>query len=306
MNKSYFILTGLVLAMLVLSACDDSGNDGSSRSNPFRTGTQSLLLSYENDRPPREVFADMQFDVSVRIQNTGEYDIPANSLSVSLQGFNHETYGLTQARQTVGREMIGTHFDVDRNIIQGDEEYVVFGPLRYNADLSVTLFGVPIQAVVCYPYGTRVESNLCIKRNPHQDNPGDVCKGNEQKSTFVSSAPVQVTPIRQTPRSNGLAFTFDVVHNGNGEIYGLPSEYCEGREEKNKILVEINGPEGISCGLLGGTNSGVITLGSSGSQITCSLDTSAATSDYVQEISINLKYNYRQQMTEVIDIKPVN
>ncbi len=308
MKKSYFLIVGIVFAMFLLSSCDGSSNGTATRGNPYRGGTESVALSFEQNMPPSETFSDISFDVAVKIRNTGEFIIPANTMSVRLEGFNHQTYGLTNPEQTVDRELRGTVYDVDRNVIQGDEEFIEFSNLRYGADLSVTLADVPIRAVVCYPYGTTANSNICIKRNVNRDNPGDVCAVNEQKTVHVSSGPVQVTSLQQSPRGSGsIAFNFQVEHKGVGELYSNTDDSCSDERERNKVLVTVNAPSGTSCSTLGGGTSGVITLTpGSGRLVTCTLDVSATSSDFVQEISVDLRYNYRQTITRTINIKPAD
>lgn len=308
MKKSYFLIVGVVFAMLLLSSCDGSENGTTTRGNPYRGGTESLSLSFEQNMPPSEIFSDMSFDVAVRIRNTGEFIIPANTLTVKLEGFNPETYGLSQSEQTVDRELRGTVYDHTRNVIQGDEEFVEFNNLGYGPDLSVTLADVPIRAVVCYPYGTTANSNICIKRNVNRDEPGDVCAVNEMKTVYVSSGPVQVTSVQQSPRGSGsIAFNFQVEHKGVGELYSNTDDSCVDDRERNKVLVTVNAPSGTQCSTLGGGISGVITLTpGTGRLVTCTLDVSGTTSDFVQEISIDLEYNYRQSITRTIDIKPAD
>ena len=314
MKKSYLFLS-LVLAVLVLSSCDGSNNNDTTRGNPYRGGTESLSISFEQGMPPRETFSDIPFDVSLRARNVGEYAIPSGALIVNLQGFDPSAYGKTvqYMTQTSDRELLGTIYDVNRNLIQGDEEYFDFMSFEYQSDLTVTLSNVPIRATVWYPYGTYAESNLCIKRDSSRDRPGDVCNINEAKSLFVSSGPVQVASFEQATRgSSSTSFSFRVVHRGTGELYD-PAVTFEnhGDRDRNKVRVTLGGVDNIDnlveCSALGGGTSGTVTLtDADGRLVTCTVDVSNVPSDYVQRMNIELEYNYKQSITSTIDIKPSN
>ena len=309
MKMSYLLFASFVLVALVLSGCDDSANDGVVRSNPFRGGTESVSIIFETDNPPRETFADIPFSVILKVRNTGEYTIPQNEFKVKIQGFNPDTYGLSvaQTERTANMDLLGTVFDVDRNVIQGTEDYIEFGPLGYRETLN-TLLQVPIQAIACYSYGTNVVSNICIKTDVSRDMPGDVCVVNENKPVYTSSGPIQVTSLKQSPRgSNTIAINFQVEHKGVGEFFN-PSvaASCE-LPERNRVFITVDGPAGIDCPALGGGSSGMVTLSeTTGRLISCTLDVSSASSNYVQPININIEYNYKQTIMRSVEIKPVN
>ena len=310
MKSSYIIFTGLVLAMLVLSGCDDDSNQTAARGNPFRGGTESVSLSFEPNDPPSETFIDVPFFAIIRIRNTGEYAIPQNEFRVKLEGFNPASFGLTsgQTEKTANTNLEGTIYDVDRNLYQGTEDYIEFGPMQYNQQLSVVLPNTPIRATACYSYGTNVISNICIKPNVNRDQPGDICKVNENKVVYSSSAPVQVTSIAQTPSgSNAIAINFRIEHKGIGEVFAKGEFSCDSsrREITNKVNVVVDAPAGLDCPSLGGGNSGTITLRDRDpTLVRCTLNIPAGTSAYVQPIGINLEYNYKQTIQRTIDIKP--
>ncbi len=302
MKKSIIIVT-IVAAMFVLAACDENGNNDEV-SNPFRGGTQSLSVSFEDENPPSEVFSDEDFYISMRISNQGEHTVPENDLTLRVQGINPDTYGLSEDRKTLSPSLRGTVYDPERNVVEGDEEYIEFGPLQYDGTPSATLSDQPIQAAACYSYGTEALSSICIKEDISSDDPGDVCAVNEDKTVYNSAGPVQVTSFSQSRRgSNSIAFSFDVEYVGTGDLYG-PSSSPSCEDEEDEVYVDIDAPSGTDCSRLGGGTSGTLRLSGGSRMVSCELDVSDVTSSYIEQVGIELDYSHRQVMTTTLDVRP--
>ena len=308
--RKHLMIFGVLAMMLLVAGCDENGDTGTETRNPFRGGTESLSISFDNDNPPSEVFDDTPFYVGINVRNTGEYTVPEDEMEIRIRGVNPEVYGLTNSDLIKGptTTLEGTVFDVNRNLIEGTHDYIEFGPFDYSESLS-TRIGVPIQANACYSYGTEVVSELCIKEDT-RDEPGDVCDIDEDKTYYNSAGPVQVTSVRQTPRgASRVDFSFRVEHRGVGTLYsrGASCDTSESGVEENQVFIDVDGPAGLDCtSLEGGGTSGNIRVTEGSRLVTCSLDISDATSAYIEPISINMEYTYRQVITKNVDVKPVN
>ena len=62
MNRKYLILALLIISVLVLSSCKQSGAAaGSAPRTPFIGGTAGVSMNFEKDSPPPEVTDDQSF-----------------------------------------------------------------------------------------------------------------------------------------------------------------------------------------------------------------------------------------------------
>lgn len=304
--KAWTIFTLIIASLLVLSGCDNQTSEPVT-TNPFRGGTDSVSISFDLDNPPSEVYEDTPFTIGLNVKNTGEYNIAKEDFKIKIQGINPELYDLKQAEKTANIDLAGTVFDVDKNVIEGSEDYIEFGPLKYQENLAVVMNDVPLQASACYSYGTNVVSSICVKSNILNDNVNDVCTVNEEKVAFSSSAPVKVTEFKETPRGGGtLAFSFRVEHVGSGQVFepSSPASCSDGTTE-NVVKVTVDGPSGLDCPTLGGLSGTVKLSGETGRLVTCTLDVSTVDSDYVEPVSLKLEYDYQQLLTKTINVKPV-
>ncbi|MFP4656275.1 MAG: hypothetical protein ACLFNK_01730 [Candidatus Woesearchaeota archaeon] len=305
--KKYFMITIVVAMMFFVAACEGDGDDSEDRTNPYRGGTESLSISFDNDNPPDEVYDDTPFFIGLDIRNNGEYPVPQDEFEVKIRGLNPETYGTSSSDLTsnLNTDLQPTRLDVDGSLFEGGEDYMEFGPLEYSDELSTVISDVPVQAQACYSYGTEVVSELCIKEDVSRDKPGDVCKANDEKTYYNSAGPVQVTSFKQSPRgSDKISFNFRVEHKGVGKVYSRGGS-CGNDATENEVLVKVDGPAGTDCSTLSGTE-GSVRIGDTGRSVSCSLDVSDASSSYSDQITIDLEYTYQQTVTSTIDVKPVN
>ncbi|MFW6230392.1 MAG: hypothetical protein ACOC32_00005, partial [Nanoarchaeota archaeon] len=145
--------------------------------------------------------------------------------------------------------------------------------------------------------------------NVLSDEDDDVCVVSEEKDVFSSSAPVQITSMKESPRGSGsIAFSFQIEHQGTGKVYAPSAPVnCDDDNAENTVLVSVDGPEGLECPTLGGSTTGEVKISKEGGRmVTCKLDVSTASSDYVQPVTMMLEYTYQQLLTKQIDIKPIN
>ena len=296
----------LILALLIFaSGCGDKTTP--SKESPFIGGTTGLLISYDKDAPPAEVYdgGDFDFDVVVKLKNEGEHTVSKDKVKVSLSGIDPREFGLSDSNflKNPDEDLEGTYKDSEGNKIGGTTTYVVFSGLNHHEEL-IGNTQYTIRAEVCYNYATNANSMLCIKKG-QIDNEGDICMINEEKSISNSGSPVQVTSFTETPRGkNKFNFNFKIEHKGNGGIYQKDSNCEETRAKENKVYVTVNtGMDGLSCtGLDGGATSGYITLYGGERIITCTQETETGT-DFEKPVNIKLEYDYKEGISTQVLVK---
>lgn len=315
MKKLHITLLMILTITVLLTSCGGNNVTPTSK-NPFRGGTDSVSVSFESEAPPAEIYAgtDYPFSIMLHVKNDGEYDIPKQDFSVAIQGIEAGLYGKSASyliAEAANDDLLATKLDSEGNIIPGTEDYLEFSDLAYQNDLSARI-SVPIQADVCYVYGTKAQSSICLKRDPTKDNDNDVCAANEDKTIYTSSSPVQITDFKETPFGKStVSFTFTIKHNSVGEIYARHTT-CGDRgvnfADSDKVWVQVDvGVAGVSCtGLSSGTSTteGFVKLGPEGRPITCKLDVDQLSNDFVQSVNILLEYDYRQILSTSLDVKP--
>lgn len=297
MKNSVMIL--LLSAMLVLASCTGGNTTNTGKASSFLGGTNGLILSFEEDQPPREVFDnnELPFDVSVRVANMGEEDVAPADVEVRLTGIRAEEFGVTPADlvKKPTDVLTRTYKDSEGNRVEGTIDYITYSGLSYIGTLAGNQ-EFTLRADACYKYKTKATSLICITRDILDTTYDKVCRVNEAKTVQNSGAPIQVSNFMESPRGKDkVQFSFDVNHMSNGNFFraGSKCEYTTANERVVHVSVNTNLP-GLKCtGLNDGTDtSGFVTLfGGSPRKVTCSQD-AASTSDYEQVVNIEVTYDY--------------
>lgn len=315
MAKKEMVLLSVVLlvslSLMGSMGCDDTGEDNTGITTPFLEGTNGILLSFVTEAPPNEVYdsGNYPFDIVVQLTNDGEYDVPADKALVRIMGIDPADFGkgVSELSLRPSEDLLGSYKEESTgNLIKGTTTTVEFTNFNYKGKIAGNM-QMPIYADICYTYGTKVISQLCIKKDP-TDTSSKICTVEEDKIVYSSRAPVQVETFHQALRSrNSVGFTFSIVKKGNGNVFTKESTCnTEGIMYENKVWVEVIVPEmsGLKCtGLTGGTDStGFVTLYDGERTISCT-QPAPTENDYVKNIEINLVYDYREDINKVLLIK---
>lgn len=240
MNKNYKFLILAISFLLLVSACNrGQGQPTSAPRNPFIGGTEGVVFDFERDAPPPEV-TDSQtfpFNVILRLENKGEFEVPLGQIKVRLVGINPADFsqGVSLDARSIGggEGFYGQTLDQDRNfasmkrtpegdVIKGDLGFITFpqGGIKFNARNLPGNTEFTLKAEVCYKYQSKAISRLCILQNLIDRKPNALCNPNENKPVYTSASPVQVANFRQNVvGQNSVVFSFDIVHSGSGTIY---------------------------------------------------------------------------------------
>ena len=308
MNKK-IIAVFLLVSVLFLVGCKQE-TQGTSQINPFIGGTNGLLISFQKDAPPAEVFdsKNFPFDVEVKLKNDGEIDVKKEDVVVKIKGVSPGDFGLTDSNfvKSSTEDIAGTKKDAQGTVIDGLTTYVTFSNFIYQGKVAGnTQF--PIWAEVCYKYGTIAQSELCVKENLLSSD-DKICKVTEKKKIFNSGAPVQIIEFEESARGKDkLAFTFTIQHKVKGDVYRQGTKCDQNRVNENKVWINVDtGIPGTECaGLSEGTaTSGYVVLYEGERVIRCSQPIST-TSDYVKQVRIDLTYDYLDDISTNIIVKPV-
>ena len=316
MNKN--VLVFLCLLTIIAAGCT---NEGNTTGTAFIGGDKGLVISFLPGSPPDEAFDAGQrpFDIVVQLNNVGEYDIPAQNVLLKISGLSPNDFGVLPQDlvKRPAEDLTRSQKDpTGETVIQGAITTTDFTNLRYLPTLSgPTTF--PIRVDVCYKYGTKAESTLCIKENPLNEREKAVCVVNEAKPIENSGAPVKITQLKEFAKGKDqIGFTFTVQKVGNGQLF-RPGTDCNANTDsivdENKVFVSVDSRlSGLRCsGLQGGADtSGYAVLygGTEGGggllrAITCTQDLPPRVTAFPQLVRITLEYDYKEFVSREIVIK---
>ena len=313
-----------LLSLLILAACQPQSGDAEQRGifgskekrgpaeGAFIGGTEAVSIVFTEGRPRADVYTgDDPFDVEVMLDNKGEAYVAKDEVKIKLTGIDPIEFGKTLQDFTINPEsdlppMVKN--PADNKIIPSVPTYAKFESLMHKEDV-VGNVKFPIRVNTCYPYETKVRSDICVRSNLRTLEEG-VCNPNEERVVENSGAPVQVTSFSESVSSaTRLAFILKINHRGNENIYS-PGSQCEfERENQNKVMVDIDtgGLQGLSCiGFRAGTaTSGLVELRNKEAIIRCTLDVDPQrAADFIKGINIRLSYTLGESVETSITVKP--
>lgn len=309
---------GLITLVLIFLAGCTSGTDVP-ESTPFVGGNVGLLLSFTAGAPPDEVLDDGQFEfnVNVRVENQGEYDIENGDGYVELQGISANEFGVSEGELSKDIPAIeGAKKGIDGSNIDGFLDAIDFDGLNFQSDIAGSLDTV-VRAHACYNYETAAVANLCIKEDTLDDlETNEVCMINGEKFHANSGGPIQVKKVVESPRSrDGVTVLITIGTVGPvADSWYKPDTDCDNKRnnpDRYTVYVEIdpivNGAISADCsGLTGGGDSGYITLyNGEDRQFSCSFDTSSVNTDFETRMNMKLRYRYSQFIEKMVRIKDV-
>ena len=222
MKKTYLLGT-IVLAAFLLAGCQQEELPVAGPT--FVGGTQGISMEFLKDAPPNEIFdgGKSPFNINVRMKNVGEWQIASGAdIKMTISGIAPADYGVSEASliKNAPQGMLPTRRGPAGEILEGDTIVMDFAGLNYQR----TLFGdVPatIRATACYKYGTKVSSNICVKKDLSTTDRA-VCIVNEAKAVANSGAPVHIVSMRESQGGPDLILlTFAIRHVGTGKILSL-------------------------------------------------------------------------------------
>lgn len=305
----------LLLAFsLVISGCGTTTEKVRKLTN-YIGGNDGLAIQFSKNSPPDKVLDDKQedFDISLDLENKGEYTIQPNEIIATLSGIDREAFNLPSLNAK-------NAFQLERKINQGGvvmaggRNDLPFGLSTFTEDLAAD-FTTDIVADVCYKYRTVAVAGVCLKKDTLQLKTTDACLIENDKVDFENSgAPIQVTQVAtRKAGKNSVKVTFMVENKGTGITYlpGTFTDSCSAHEmDEAKVHVSLDSPShklNFKCDLFDGAPQGDVKLYDTKRQVGCTIDTGGLQETaYEALVNIQIDYVYRNAVFKEITIQNTN
>lgn len=323
MNARRILVPTFVLSLLVLSACAGGDGQTGTQVQPFIGGNVGIDIGLTEGAPPPYVMdgGRMPFGFGVVLTNVGEADVggPENPyLTVALEGFLPQVFGITQTEQTLspGTVLTGAQKNFDGTVIRGGIANFMFQNLNYQSDLQGDTV-VNFLVNVCYDYENWATVPLCFKSDIQETaQDAQICTLRGEKLPSNSGGPVQVVSLVQQPIDPYRVMVNMVVeHVGTGQIYGrAQGEDCDPASMNfNKNIVDVSVTSqanlAISCASLGGSPSGQLTLYQGAPvTLTCTVDGSVGAGGqraFTELLTVNMKYRYGESVLQPVVVQAI-
>ncbi len=251
------------------------------------------------------------FQLTVKLQNKGEYTINENEILTSLSGIDLGAYQIQEPNGvSINTDVLekarldnGKLLPTSETVISYDANYKFKEPTDKTQDVGID---------VCYKYETIASADACLRKDVTKAPTGAKCKVDEQKVVGNSGAPVQVTLLSQRPADkNMLRFTINIENKGKGEVYS-PDFLSKGKciddaESKNKLNVKVGFPDNLPkviCARLNNGNQGSVPMIQGRSTLTCTADTtSVQDSTFTKSLITTVDYVYKDGVSGKLTIR---
>jgi len=316
-NTIKIFFSSLVMLSLILTGCTEAeqtttGNE----KTPFVGGDDALELEFLEGSPPFEVFdsGEFPFDVTLKILNKGEFDVPPDHITITLTGIDPNDFGLDELPiWTNDDEMIyGVRKDSEGNVIPGHNIYTDFTDVFNFGEQVSGNVEFTLRANICYDYQSEALSKLCFLEDVMniEDNP--LCDASGTKTAWNAGSPIHVTSIEQSAMGNNkISFSFKIKHVGSGMISKKDSECDNSYINKDKIYVNVTtGIENkvLTCNGLSnagnGKADGEISLSGQERTIMCIQDIGGL-GEFEKLVKITAAYDYKHHTSTDILVKHI-
>lgn len=278
-------------------------------SGPFVGGSEGLSIRFVSGEPPSEVLDNREedFDITLEIENEGEFDIPKGKIIATLGGIDSKTFSISPTSIKSNSDLNGKDRFDDR-VISGDKDELIWEDAKYTRKLAAE-FRTRIVVDVCYSYETLATTKACLKKKPTDRDEEDPCNLRAQSvDVFNRGAPVQIEAVNQRVAGNDeIQLSFTISKKGAGKVY-LPNTFTnkcfrdEGDEDRVFVEVEAGG-HSVSCSKIDGKSRGEVKLIEDLRPIRCNIKTSRAPERAIEvPIDITVKYFYRNVVSKDIKV----
>ena len=243
----------IVLALVfVLASC----TNGEGPSRLYVGGAGGLVFSFEDGAPPNVIQDAGQTPMSMilRVENTGEYDVPDATFTlsgISANDFDGFSTGPFYLRKQHGGALEGKALIQDQ-VVEGSTAFLELGEASYERSLAGSSLDFTVHAKACYPYATSATATVCLASDYYS--PRISCDPNTA-SISSSAGPITISNIETSPAgSDRLRVSFDVAKTGTHQIWApyqgqsCPNERQKLIQEGDRVYVRIDGSGNtISC-----------------------------------------------------------
>lgn len=224
--------------ILIISGCIDFYGTERQRGSSLYKGTKGIEFEFLSKAPPKRVFENQIFDIILRIENEGTYDVKADGetyegiLVITPESGYVDFLEEENIKRGSGRFVKYISEGQSRFNLQGrsiiyskGEDSLVYNRLRTRELSSLSqLHNSNVFATICYPYQTKLSTDVCIDTDIHNLQPVDkACESKELTYSGGQGAPVAITKIITSidpleEDKNEVTFTIYAENRGNGEV----------------------------------------------------------------------------------------
>jgi hypothetical protein len=293
------IIILLMIGLLTLVGCEEDVTTISSKA--FIGGTNAVEFDFIEGSPPPEVYdgGSYPFEVTLNVENKGEYDVPKDKITIDLAGFYPPDFDNPETTKQPDEDLEKSYIDSEGNTIPGTVTYVTFPGFNFKDELRANN-EYRIRANLCYVYGTIAQADLCILDDLTKTK-DEVCKVSEGKSVDCSSAPIKIENFEESiAGTDKITFSFEIVQRGSGLASKKDTDCSDETIDKNKVWVEIDsGLADLECAGLsdGSATTGYTTLYGGKRMIRCTQDISGEDvqgRDFEKKVNIKAEYDYKE------------
>ncbi len=296
-----WIMPLLVISMLILVGCTSGGGNAPVES-PYSGGWKGVIANFEemgvvsDVGGVNEVYENEQFPVDVRIQNLGEMEMAANSITITLKGVDHSVFGLS-SNSIKNSDVIEK---VSEFLPEGGEELLSFGNAKYDITTG-NFYDAHFYATLEYPYKTFVAvPDVCYKEDL-KDN--SICIVDEAKTAFSSGAPITVSSVAERPAGRGKFYIEYRVNNvGGGKVKANAADEFGSTYGEVKFAMKTD-PANWECVSRGSTDTVRLTDGEG--VIRCKYPKTgemASGTLYTKQVDLELSYVYQSTIDTVVRV----
>lgn len=309
-----FIMYRKCLVILVFMLLIGCGQNRDSQANEnYRVGSEGLRMYFEPGQPPARIYDDSDFNVVMRIENKGAYDVGRSMDRLYLSGFDPtiitgiSTYG-EPLPPLEGKSLYNQ---------EGTFNYVSFKGVPTSLYMhDVDKYPFNMLATLCYQYKTVMSENVCVDMDPFERSSRQKACTPTNIGSGSQGAPVAVSTVEVESNPGITRFKIHISNVGGGSVYLPGAEYlnkCSPYDPDGLMFdeidfvrlnkVEVSGINILSsCKPLDPRGGNLIRLSNGQAKILCEIRGSRAAPAFVTPLVVELEYGYRNIIQTYINM----
>lgn len=217
-KSQLMLIVSLFSLLFLLSACGENNGTDPLEIN-YYSGSDGLVFSFLPNNPPEKVYPDQIYPIALQIENKGAFDILSMSEQASTRDYTTQIVSFYDRATGAKMDMYGQvnivydsiYFSKEGNnndessriTLRGKSLAWPFGEMKMQivdvikAQSLVNRKGAQtsILASLCYPYKTTLAHEVCIDKDPYDNEDEQVVCHAEDISLSDQGAPVAITYI---------------------------------------------------------------------------------------------------------------
>jgi len=297
--KRILLLTSLVLAMLLLSACNTTP-EGTGISGAYIGGNSGVVSEFQpfgvKENDAYSIFDTETFSLEVTLKNKGEYKTKPGDVSIKILGPAHEEFSGISAWELKNTADIDS---ISTLLTSGGEETISFAT---DAKYTPVVSGIVDRNLIInteYYYETyALIPEVCLKEDLTDTR---VCEVKEAKKYSVSGAPITVQSVKEDLGGSAvMALEIKLKNIAGGRVTEPNTDF----DENYDWLAFSFDDSGWECKSSGKINEARLVNGEA--VIICKSATLAQDTLATKSLKLTLQYKYRDLVTGKLRVKQSN